>query len=206
MANDDNPIKKGIYDDVKKAYSLPSIEEFTNAYEGISAGAIKINAAFGQTKQRLVEIQTAIADTAPGVRRLGGGIEDVTKTINDIAKASRRNVIANSEDVSKMYAAQKILGNTVEEISNSFLNVGVGISQIPKELEKSINYIQSIGGNTTAVMKDVQTNMDKMNRYQFEGGVQGLTKMAAQASMLRFDMAQTWFCQHDSFWKVWFQI
>lgn len=191
MANDDNPIKKGIYDDVKKAYSLPSVEEFTNAYEGISAGAIKINAAFGQTKQRLVEIQTAIADTAPGVRRLGGGIENVTNTINEIAKASRRNVIANSEDVSKMYAAQKILGGTVEDISNSFLNVGVGISQIPKELEKSINYIQSIGGNTTAVMKDVRENMNQMNRYQFEGGVQGLTKMAAQASMLRFDMKET---------------
>lgn len=191
MANDDNPIKKGIYDDVKKAYSLPSVEEFTNAYEGISAGAIKINAAFGQTKQRLVEIQTAIADTAPGVSRLGGKIEDVTNTINEIAKASRRNVIANSEDVSKMYAAQKILGGTVEDISNSFLNVGVGISQIPKELEKSINYIQSIGGNTTAVMKDVRENMNQMNRYQFEGGVQGLTKMAAQASMLRFDMKET---------------
>jgi hypothetical protein len=33
--------------------------------------------------------------------------------------------------------------------------------------------------------------MEKMNRYQFEGGVQGLTKMAAQASMLRFDMKET---------------
>jgi hypothetical protein len=33
--------------------------------------------------------------------------------------------------------------------------------------------------------------MDQLNRYQFEGGVQGLTKMAAQASMLRFDMNET---------------
>jgi hypothetical protein len=40
-------------------------------------------------------------------------------------------------------------------------------------------------------MKDVQSNMSQMNRYQFEGGVAGLTKMAAQASMLRFDMQQT---------------
>jgi hypothetical protein len=71
------------------------------------------------------------------------------------------------------------------------MDIGVGISQIPKELEKSINYIQSIGGNTKQVMKDVQDNMGQMNRYQFEGGVQGLTKMAAQASMLRFDMGQT---------------
>ena len=184
-------VKTGISDDVKNAYRLPSVEEFTEAYEGISAGAIKINASFGQTKQRLVEIQTAIADTAPGVKRLGGGINEVTNTINEIAKASRRNVIANSEDVSNMFAAQKILGGSIKDISDSFLNVGVGISQIPKELEKSINYIQSIGGNTDAVMKDVQTNMEKMNRYQFEGGVQGLTKMAAQASMLRFDMKET---------------
>jgi hypothetical protein len=184
-------VKTGISDDVKNAYRLPSVEEFTEAYKGISAGAIKINASFGQTKQRLVEIQTAIADTAPGVKRLGGGINEVTNTINEIAKASRRNVIANSEDVSNMFAAQKILGGSIKDISDSFLNVGVGISQIPKELEKSINYIQSIGGNTDAVMKDVQTNMEKMNRYQFEGGVQGLTKMAAQASMLRFDMKET---------------
>jgi hypothetical protein len=184
-------IEKGISNDIKNAYRLPSVEEFAEAYKGISAGAIKINAAFGQTKQRLVEIQTAIADTAPGVRKLGGGINEVTNTINEIAEASRRNVIANSEDISKMYAANKILGVSVKDISNSFLNVGVGISQIPEELEKSINYIQSIGGNTTAVMKDVQTNMEKMNRYQFEGGVQGLTKMAAQASMLRFDMKET---------------
>jgi hypothetical protein len=184
-------VKTGISDDVKNAYRLPSVEEFTEAYKGISAGAIKINASFGQTKQRLVEIQTAIADTAPGVKRLGGGINEVTNTINEIAKASRRNVIANSEDVSNMFAAQKILGGSIKDISDSFLNVGVGISQIPKELEKSINYIQSIGGNTDAVMKDVQTNMEKMTRYQFEGGVQGLTKMAAQASMLRFDMKET---------------
>jgi len=190
MANKDNPITKGSYEEIKKAI-VPTVKDFTDAYEGISAGAIKINATFGQTKQRIVEIQTAIADTAPGIVRLGGGINEVTNTINDIAKASRRNVIANSEDVSNMFAAQKILGGTVESISNSFLNVGVGISQIPKELAKSINYIQSIGGNTDAVMKDVQTNMERMNRYQFEGGVQGLTKMAAQASMLRFDMKET---------------
>jgi hypothetical protein len=40
-------------------------------------------------------------------------------------------------------------------------------------------------------MKDVTDNMAQMNRFQFEGGVQGLTKMAAQASLLRFDMKQT---------------
>ena len=40
-------------------------------------------------------------------------------------------------------------------------------------------------------MQSVSTNMEQMNRFQFEGGVAGLTKMAAQSSMLRFEMSQT---------------
>jgi hypothetical protein len=40
-------------------------------------------------------------------------------------------------------------------------------------------------------MGDVNKNMDMMNRFNFSDGVQGLTKMAAQASMLRFDMQNT---------------
>jgi hypothetical protein len=52
-------------------------------------------------------------------------------------------------------------------------------------------YIRSIGGNTKQIMEDVTNNMDQMNRFQFENGVKGLTKMAAQASMLRFDMNET---------------
>jgi len=39
--------------------------------------------------------------------------------------------------------------------------------------------------------------MAQMNRFQFEGGVQGLTKMAAQASMLRFDMKETFKLAND---------
>ena len=182
---------KGVGDELKDAFRLPTAAEFAEAYLGISEGSAKINKAFGQTRQRIVEIQTAIADTSPGIARLGGNVNDVTNTISELAQASRRNVIANTEDVDKMFAAQKILGGSIKGIADSFLNVGVGISQIPKELEKAITYVQSIGGNTEKVMSDVQDNMEQMNRFQFEGGVQGLTKMAAQASMLRFDMSET---------------
>jgi len=191
MANGNTNTPKGVGDELKDAFRLPTAAEFAEAYLGISEGSAKINKAFGQTRQRIVEIQTAIADTSPGIARLGGSVNDVTNTISELAQASRRNVIANGEDVDKMFAAQKILGGSIKGIADSFLNVGVGISQIPKELEKAITYVQSIGGNTEEVMKDVQSNMEQMNRYQFEGGVQGMAKMAAQASMLRTDMSTT---------------
>lgn len=166
-------------------------QEFADAFERVSSVAREVNNVFGQSRERINEIKTSLADTIPGVARLGGDLGVVGQAVIDIAEASRRNVVANKEDVEKLVASSKVLDISVKEISNSFLNVGVGIEQVGKQLEDSVNYVRSIGGNTKDVMRDVQSNMDQMNRYQFEGGVQGLTKMAAQASMLRFDMSNT---------------
>ena len=161
-----------------------TIEETYNAQ-------VELNKTFGQGQERLSEMYKSISDAAPRVARLGGDMKDVQSTMIGIADASRRNVIANTEDVEKLYAATQVVGGSAAELSNAFLDVGVGIEQVGKQLEDSVNYVRSIGGNTKAVMKDVSDNMGQMNRYQFAGGVQGLTKMAAQASMLRFDMKET---------------
>lgn len=161
-----------------------TIEETYNAQ-------VELNKTFGQGQERLSEMYKSISDAAPRIARLGGDMKDVQSTMIGIADASRRNVIANTEDVEKLYAATQVVGGSASELSNAFLDVGVGIEQVGKQLEDSVNYVRSIGGNTKAVMADVTKNMDQMNRYQFAGGVQGLTKMAAQASMLRFDMNQT---------------
>jgi len=178
-------------EELKSALTLPDITQFAYTFERISSVAREVNNLFGQSRERIVELKTSIADSLPGIARLGGQLGDVGKTIQDVALASRRNIVANSEDVEKLYASSKVTGLAISEIAEGFLNVGVGLEQMGEQLEDSVNYIRSIGGNTKDVMRSVQNNMDQMNRYQFEGGVQGLTKMAAQASMLRFDMGET---------------
>lgn len=177
--------KKSILD------SLDIATELATYVVEIQKSSIEINKVFGQGRQRVSELMSSIADAVPMVNRLGGSMTDVSKTIGEIAMASNRNVIANTKDVEKLYAANKVLGQSARELTDSFLDIGIGLNKLPDELEKSIQYIQSIGGNTQQVMKDVTQNMSQMNRYQFEGGVAGLTKMAAQASMLRFDMSNT---------------
>ena len=161
-----------------------TIEETYNAQ-------VELNKTFGQGQERLSEMYKSISDAAPRVARLGGDMKDVQTTMIEIAKASNRNIIANTEDVEKLYAATEVVGGSAESLTNSFLDVGVGLEQMGKQLEGSVNYIRSIGGNTKAVMSDVVKNMDQMNRYQFQGGVEGMAKMAAKASMLRVDMSAT---------------
>jgi hypothetical protein len=165
--------------------------DFLESYKSLSDESIKVLKAFTQTRERIYEIQTAVVDTLPGIRRLGGDIGDVSGIISKVAIESRRNVIATSDQVEKLFAIEKTLGLGADALSKSFLDVGMSIEKIPETLEDSMNYVRSIGGNAKTVITDVQKNMEQMNRYQFEGGVIGLTKMAAQASMLRFDMATT---------------
>lgn len=171
--------------------SLDLAHELGKYLGEIQESSIEINKVFTQGRQRVSELITSIADATPQINRLGGSMKDVAQVMGDIAEAANRNLIASTEEVEKLYAAQKILDIGAETLTNSFLDVGIGLQKIPEELEKSINYVQSIGGNAKQVMQDVQANMAQMNRFQFEGGVAGLTKMAAQASMLRFSMGET---------------
>ena len=188
---EETPKTTAEYDDMMKKATTINAADFVEMFERVGSVAREVNNTFGQSRERINEVKVALTDALPNIVRLGGDLGAVGETIGQIAEASRRNVVANTEDVQKLYASTKVIGGSVKEIADAFLNVGVGIEQVGKQLEDSVNYVRSIGGNTKQVMKSVQENMGEMNRYQFEGGVQGLTKMAAQASMLRFDMGET---------------
>ena len=169
----------------------PRDMDFVKSQTALSEYSNRVLKTFTQTRERIYEIQTAIADAVPGVNKLGGEIKDVSEIISQVAIESRRNVITTAEEVEKLFTIQKVLGLGADVLSKSFLDVGMSIESIPDALKDSMNYVQSIGGNAKTVIGDVQKNMEQMNRYQFEGGVQGLTKMAARASMLRFEMKET---------------
>ena len=167
------------------------IKTLADAIGSMVAQSDELNRSFGLGRSRIVEMNVAIADSAAGITRLGGSLDDVGITISAIAEGSRRNVIENEKVVSTLYAASKVLGTDAETLVETFANVGYETSQIGPNLENSIKYIQSVGLNAKTVMKDVAGSMEQMNRFQFTDGVVGLAKMAAQASMLRFDMKET---------------
>ena len=190
---ENNPNDKGSVDELKKSFESLSkpVDKILDAIGSMYDEADKLNNAFLQGRTRLDEMNDAVAKAAAGVIRLGGDISSVSATMEGIAEGARRNVIATEDQVSKLYAASTILGTTSSSLVEKFAEVGYETSQIGVNLEDSIQYVQSVGLNAKTVMTDVAQNMSIMNRFNFSDGVRGLTKMAAQASMLRFDMQNT---------------
>jgi hypothetical protein len=133
--------------------------DFVKSQTALSEYSNRVLKTFTQTRERIYEIQTAIADAVPGVNKLGGEIKDVSEIISQVAIESRRNVITTAEEVEKLFTIQKVLGLGADVLSKSFLDVGMSIESIPDALKDSMNYVQSIGGNAKTVICDVQKNM-----------------------------------------------
>jgi hypothetical protein len=158
----------------------------------LQGAARELNSTFGQGGDRINEMQKAIGEANIAVTKLGGSMDDTLKVMTAVAEGTRRNVLAAKEDISKLYAAAQVLDvYSVKELVSKLTDVGVQFSKAGEELENAMSVTRNLGLNTKQIMEDVRNNMEKMNKYNFAGGVEGLTKMAAQASIFRFDMNDT---------------
>lgn len=197
MADIDKDKKEGvlnfnqIFKELGVGYQGGIFGKIFDSFADLNVRATQVNATFFQNRERISEIKRAIADATPSVAMFGGQLEDVSRTLSEVAEASNRNVLLSVDQVGKLFGASKVLGKSVEEITDSFLDVGKQLNNITDDIEKSINYIQSIGGNAKDVMRDVLRNTENLNKFNFENGVMGLTRMAAKAALLRVDMQQT---------------
>jgi methyl-accepting chemotaxis protein len=75
---------------------------FIESSDALSQYSNDINKLFTQGRQRMLELQTALADTTPSIARMGGSIGDVANIIGKVATESRRNVVASTEEVENL--------------------------------------------------------------------------------------------------------
>lgn len=183
---------KGIIDEFGKAlksnFSLSAIEEVVTKLDEGSSTLLK---QFGLGQQMAQTLNATMADAVSNVRTLGGDIQQVIDTQVAASKALQRNVILSAEVNKDLYATFKVTGQEVGTLVSGFKDVGIGAGRVAGEMKKVVDIAAQSGVNAEAVSAKVIQNMDALNKYNFEGGVSGLAKMAAQASMLRIDMKTT---------------
>jgi hypothetical protein len=157
----------------------------------LDKGASTLLKQFGVGQEMAQTLRATMADAVTGVRTLGGDIDSVIKTQMDASKALQRNVILSAEVNKDLYATMKVTGQEVGTLVSGFKDVGIGAGRVAGEMKKVVDIATQSGVNAADVSAKVLQNMDALNKYNFEGGVSGLAKMAAQASLLRIDMSQT---------------
>ena len=173
-------------------------DEFVTAASQMKQAANELVGSFSLSRARVGEMMTAVSEAAPRLKRLGADFAGTLQTMKDIATATGKNTLASADSVEKLYATSKVIGQEVGTIVTKFTDVGIQFGVVGGQLEESVLTVRDLGLNAKEVMGQVVDNTSKLNRFNFDGGVQGLTKMAARASQLRFDMSEAFNLAEDA--------
>lgn len=147
--------------------------------------------SIGLSSERFNEVKKSIILTRGEITEMAGGLEEAQEIQLDFMETMQTNTTLNEEYASKMFAITKVLGVTTKELSQNFANAGFNMKGATDAMQTTLDASRKIGVNAQRVSEQVVDNIEKMNQFTFQGGVDGLAKMAAQAVNLRFNMNQT---------------
>jgi hypothetical protein len=189
-------ITKGLNSAIADYKSAANPENFKGA-DFLRDSAQKMAVSLGLGQARMAEMKTTIADALPEMIRLGISEENALSAMTNIPKELGINTSLGKEALVEMTAASDITGVSVGKLATDFKGVGISLYDVGNKMAEVANYAKSVGTNVKAVSADVVTNLKQLNLYNFDTGVKGLAKMAAQASMLGISMSDTFELAED---------
>ena len=157
----------------------------------VENAATEVTKVFGAGRGHIMAIKENLTASVTEVTRLGKDFKYIADTQVEISQALGRNLIVNQNLYEGLAATELVTGQGAKELTTAFKDVGFSISHITDEMETVVDVSRSLGVNARAVSSQVVQNMDYMNKFNFQNGVEGMAKMAAQATSLRVSMKDT---------------
>jgi hypothetical protein len=162
--------------------------KYLEATKSLNEEAYRLARTLGVSSQRTRELTVAVADAIPEFISIGLEVADAGVAMSTLFESLNTNLTIGKDVLADFAATSKVTGVEQKTLAVNFRDVGVGISSIGDNMIKVTKIAQQAGVTVKSVSDAVVSNLDKMNMYNFEGGIKGLAKMAAQASRLGMSM------------------
>ncbi len=180
-------IVKQFTDALRSNFNVKSI---TNEIINMDNRATEVIKTFGVGRESILSIKQSFADAYESVTLIGGEWENIVKIQQDVSSTLNRNIVLTSDSYKDLFATTQVTGTELGSLVGNFKNIGYSTYQISDQMLKVVREANSIGVNVSVVSNDVVTNLSLLNKYNFQNGVQGLAKMAAQAANMRITVSE----------------
>jgi len=161
------------------------------AIEEVDIGMTKVINTMGGGRELSYSIKNNIAGAYTDVKLLGGSLDDIVTIQQDLVNNTNKQVILQKEYYDDLFATTQVTGELAGTLINAFDNAGKSVYDIKDTMEGVVNQSRAMGLDAQEVSSRMVSNLDKMNMYGFERGIQGLSKMAATSAMFKMDMSST---------------
>lgn len=180
---------QGIKKATESAFNLERIENFFLVVESKSK---ELNTTLTANIAGISgEYNKLLQDTYLNNIKLGFAYDDVSKLLTSIQTQTGKMTPATEENMKNMLVLGKVIGDTPENIGKmigGFTELGFSQTKSVNILNKTVAIAKSFGVDAKKLTATVNENIKLAQTYGFKGGIEGLTKMAAQAQRLGFDI------------------
>ena len=195
IGNAFDPLKlanvSGLLESMKESIlGVANIKDFST-FKELDELSNTIQQNFGLAKGRVSEFKTAIADAAPELAKMGYTQQESADLIADSMDGLKSSALLSTQTLIEMGAVSKVTGLDVNELAEGFRSVGISMQKVGEEMKGVTDYARSVGMSVKTISKGVEQNIEKINLYNFDNGVQGLAKMAATSERFGLSMTNT---------------
>ena len=149
----------------------------------------------GAGGESAARISKGIADSMEGIQKLGYEVDESLRMAAEMTATlsvnTGRNMTYSQELFGKLQQTADVTGMSVDKLSKGFINVGFSLDSVSEKTGKALNVAIASGLNGREVSEKMVENLKMMDKFTFQGGIDGLTKMAALSVQMRVGMAET---------------
>jgi hypothetical protein len=147
--------------------------------------------SMGTTRESVRALGIQFANALPSVAAMGGELKNIAAIQQGVGTELGRNNVLTADVVSKLFAAQEAIGLSSSQLSKSvgeFQDAGISSGVVAKNMEAAANFSRQMGVNTKVAFDLMTDNLNKLNEFGFESGIDGLARMATTAASMRVTM------------------
>lgn len=153
-----------------------------------------VRTTLGQTRVVSNQVQRVVAQAAKTTELIGVDASKNLELFGALNESMQRNTFFTDQQISRFQLLGSMANMTsaqLAEMATSFDTLGYTTDQTLDMMSDMTDEARAYGVNVAAFMGEVNKNLKLMVTYNFKDGVDGLSKMVAQAQALRIDMSKT---------------
>lgn len=183
---------KGVKKVITDMTSQITGDKISDFFGFIDEGYRSIAKSMGQGNAFVNDIKVNLANAASQMSGLGlsakESYEKAAKMNQEYVEYTGRNARLTGDVFKQLQSVNEVTGKSTKDISESFLKAGISLEKTDETLAKALNQAKAIGASGEIASKKMLDNLGAMDKFSFQGGIDGLAKMSAQATAMNVNM------------------
>jgi hypothetical protein len=183
-----NELKDQVKSWAKQELGVRGIWSYLQEFDG---AVKKYQLSLGAAGDKADMIRKQTENSVNASARFGANIKDIVELQSGLNDLTGKSNVFREKDILDLVAITKGTGMQNEEVTKLVGNMmlfGSSIGDAKDLVQKTVNDTSKMGLNSSKVMKSLSMNIDKMDNYRFQNGVEGLKKMVMASEKFRFSM------------------